>query len=52
LTGAVHFGNDGMFDGTSQQSCPAVQHSLPQQNVLAPHAPPSQGGVVQWPLSQ
>ncbi|HEX8790279.1 MAG TPA: hypothetical protein VF765_04955 [Polyangiaceae bacterium] len=25
-----------MFDGTSQQSCPAVQHSLPQQNVLVP----------------
>jgi hypothetical protein len=41
-----------MFDGTSQQSCPAVQQSLPQQNMPLPHAPPSHGAVVQWPLSQ
>jgi hypothetical protein len=41
-----------MFDGTSQQSCPAVQHSLPQQNTPLLQAPPSHGAVVQWPLSQ
>jgi hypothetical protein len=52
LTGAVHFGPTNTPSGTSQQSIPAAQHSVSQQNSLAGQATPSQGGAPHVPWSQ
>lgn len=38
--------------GTTQQSCPAMQQLVPQQNSALLHCPPLHGGVPHVPLLQ
>src|SRR5262245_30702263 len=51
--GSMHSGGPTGPAGTTQQSIPAIQQLLPQQNVVASHeVPASHGGAAQVPLAQ